>query len=64
MNIPRWLIVPFLTLILGGAADRLNVERRLTTVEASYQDIQNRLNRIEMKVDQLVQSKGETSNAR
>ena len=60
MNIPRWLLVPILSLVLGGAADRLNVERRLTTVEASYMDIQNRLSRIEMKVDQLVQKQGET----
>jgi hypothetical protein len=55
MTIPRWLFVPFVTLVLGASADRLNVERRLTTVEASYKDIQNRLDRIESKVDQLVQ---------
>jgi hypothetical protein len=55
MHIPRWLIVPFVTLVLGASADRLHVENRLTTVEQSYKDIQNRLDRIEMKVDQLVQ---------
>jgi peptidoglycan hydrolase CwlO-like protein len=63
MTIPRWLFVPFVTLALGASADRLNVERRLTTVEASYKDIQNRLDRIESKVDQLVQ-RGDEVNAR
>jgi hypothetical protein len=63
MHIPRWLLIPFLTLVLSAAADRLHVENRITTVEQSYRDIQNRLDRIETKVDQLVQ-RGDELNAR
>jgi hypothetical protein len=59
MRIPRWILVPFVTLALGASADRLHVENRLSTMEASYKDIQNRLDRIEMKVDQLVNREGE-----
>ena len=55
MRFPRWLLIPFLTVALGMTADRVNLEHRLSTLESSYKDIQQRLDRIEGKVDMLVE---------
>lgn len=55
LTLPKWFLVPLVTLLLSWSFDRLNVEHRLTAVEAAYRDIQGRLDRIEGKVDTLVQ---------
>lgn len=54
MILQKWFLVPFVAVLLGAIGDRLHVEHRLSTVEAAYMDIQQRLDRIEGKVDQLV----------
>lgn len=55
MMIPRWILISFLTLGVSALVDRIHMEGRMSTVEAAYIDIQHRLDRIEGKVDQLVE---------
>lgn len=54
MTLQRWFLIPATTILALALGDRIHVEHRLSTVEAAYQDIQQRLDRIEGKVDQLV----------
>lgn len=55
MTLPRWLLIPLTTIMALGLGDRIHVEHRLSTVEAAYVDIQQRLDRIEGKVDTLIE---------
>jgi hypothetical protein len=57
MRFPRWILIPLVSAIVAIAADRLRVEYRLASVEEAYKMINDRLGRIETKLDQVIEER-------
>jgi hypothetical protein len=55
MRVPRWLWLSLLPLLMAIGGDRMRTETRISRLEESKQEVIQRLDRIEHKVDRIIE---------
>jgi hypothetical protein len=55
MRVPRWLWLSLLPLLMAIGGDRMHTETRISKLEESKQEVIQRLDRIEHKVDRIIE---------